>query len=202
MPRLLTVLVDLLFPPSPEALLVRCADHDTWKRKYQPGSYQGVTFLSHYHDPSVQAAIRENKFHHNRQAARSLATLLDIYGVTKDQRVAFVPIPLGRKRYFERGHNQVTTILEAAGLSKRTYLNILKRSVETIPQSHLDKKARKQNIQNAFMYQGNIELLADFDRVVLVDDVVTTGSTLQAAYSALLPHLPSHIRLERLAIAH
>lgn len=202
MPRLLTVLIDILFPPSPESLLIRNSNTGAWSKKFQPGSYKNILYLSSYQDPLIRAAIKENKFHNSKLAAKLLATLLNTHESTKDQQVAFIPIPLGRKRTLERGHNQVTTILEAAGLSKRTYLNILKRNVETTPQSHLDKKAREKNMQNVFSFQGNIELLSDFDRVILVDDVVTTGSTLHAAYLTLLPHLPSHIKLERLAIAH
>lgn len=175
---------------------------NTWMTKYQPGHYQGVLFLSQYHDSLIRAAIKENKFHHNAQAAKLLASLLVQHKVAKDEKTIFIPIPLGEKRLRERGHNQVTTVLAAAGLLPRTYPQLLKRTTETAPQSHLTKTARAENIQKAFTYQGSDEQLSGFDCVILLDDVVTTGATLQAAVSALRPHLPAKVRLQCLALAH
>ncbi|MBP6881529.1 MAG: ComF family protein [Candidatus Pacebacteria bacterium] len=202
MPKLLTVCIDLLFPPSPEELLIRDITMHTWVTKYQPGHYQGVLFLSQYHDPMIRAAIKENKFHHSAHAAKLLASLLLQHKIARDEKTIFIPIPLGEKRQKDRGHNQVTTVLAAAGLLPRTSSNLLKRITETAPQSHLTKTARAENIHKAFTYLGGGEQLSDFDRVILIDDVVTTGATMRAAASALRPHLPAKVRLECLALAH
>lgn len=202
MPKLLTVLTDLLFPPSPEALLLRTSPENIWPALYHQDSFQGITFLSYYRDPLVKAAIKENKFHHNKKAAKLLATLLLRHSMANDTKTLFIPIPLGKKRQRVRGHNQVITILEAAGLAKQTYSHLLVRSIETAPQSHLTKNDRVKNTVGAFTYYPTNEQFTAFNRVILLDDVVTTGSTLHTAYSALQSKLPPHLTIEKMAIAH
>ncbi len=203
MRKLLTACIDTLFPPSADALLLRKArDHHEGPLPYQPGSYKNILFLTSYRLPLVQAAIRENKFHHDRQASELLASLLRQWHSQSTRRIAFVPIPLGPKRQRERGHNQVVTVLEAAGLMDHTYSKILKRAVETLPQSHLDRAARTHNLDNAFVCSEDCTVLEKYDEVILLDDVVTTGTTLEAARIALAPHLPRQCRLRCLALAH
>jgi predicted amidophosphoribosyltransferase len=96
----------------------------------------------------------------------------------------------------------VVTLLHAAGLGSQTVTTLLERQIETLPQSHLSKKDRAENIQHAFVYRGNKEWWQAYDRVILIDDVVTTGATLMAARAALAPHLSPHLKLDCVALAH
>lgn len=202
MPSFFTLLIDLLYPPTPEQQLLRESTSKDIAPLYKPGTFKGTVFLSSYRYPLIKAAIVENKFHHNEQAANMLASLLEKHPFLKDQKTAFIPIPLGKKRMRERGHNQVLTVLERARLTNRTFTNILKRTTETDPQSRLNKIERKQNIQNAFYCTGETTVLKEFNTIIIVDDVVTTGATLQAAKKALQPCLPPNVSLEFLALAH
>ncbi len=87
----------------------------------------------------------------------------------------FLAVPLHRKRLIERGFNQSEFL--AAELAKRCkgvlMTKVLVRTRPTCPQAGLTQRARKANIKNAF----TIRDLPDKCRVVLVDDVLTTGST-------------------------
>lgn len=203
MRKLLTGFIDMLFPPSANALRIRNLSSNQWKTTYQPGRYHTCTYLSHYQQPLVQAVLKENKFHHNTQAATALATLLLTWPPTHHVDTVFIPIPLGYKRQRDRGHNQVVTVLRTAGLLERTNQNILERSHETLPQSHLHGAQRSKNITNAFIcHPENISALQTYSRIILFDDVVTTGATLEAAKKVLLPHIPAHMTVTCLALAH
>ncbi len=96
---------------------------------------------------------------------------------------ALIPVPLGRKREEKRGYNQA--LLLAQALSRLVEIPVdavcLTRIRETQSQVGLSIQARKQNTANAFRASavGN-------RKVLLVDDVCTTGATLQSCADALI----------------
>lgn len=90
-----------------------------------------------------------------------------------------IPIPLYRRRIQKRGFNQ--SIELAKHLAQQTNINIdygiLKRIKATTSQSGLNAKQRKKNIKNAFA----IEEPLPYHHMVLMDDVMTTGNTVNEA---------------------
>lgn len=97
---------------------------------------------------------------------------------------AIVPIPLSKKKKRRRGYNQAEIfakrLAELNGLPCITKLLI--RTRDTAPQKQLSVQERKNNLKNAFKITENIVKLS---RVLLVDDIYTTGSTIDAAALAL-----------------
>ncbi len=96
-----------------------------------------------------------------------------------------VPVPLHAKRQGERGYNQ--SALLARELARLTGLPLDERTTvrrrATAPQVDLDAQQRKENVRGAFVAVGTA--LAGRD-VLLIDDVCTTGATLEACATALL----------------
>lgn len=94
-----------------------------------------------------------------------------------------IPIPLHRKRMEKRGYNQAELIAEALGktLCIPVDSRLMKRKVNTRPQKELDYRERKQNMKNAFFLKGE----NSYRRILLVDDIYTTGSTIEAAAELL-----------------
>lgn len=96
-----------------------------------------------------------------------------------------VPVPLTRKRRRQRGYNQAEEI--ACGISKATGLPIYNKVIErydfSISQTHLNTAQRRENVENAFRLT-NGERIAH-KHLLLIDDVITTGSTIIACAQQL-----------------
>lgn len=99
---------------------------------------------------------------------------------------AVIPIPLSRRRKRERGFNQAEIIARAvareAGIPLRA--RVLKKTKERPPQAGLSAAARRTNVVSA--YHARLPRSLHGKAVLLVDDVLTTGATAEAASRALL----------------
>jgi ComF family protein len=100
-----------------------------------------------------------------------------------------VPVPLHRSRLRERGFNQAAAIARYAGrmLEIPSARRLVKRVRNTPSQTSLDMAQRHQNVRGAFEVSGERSLrrLLDAGHVAIVDDVVTTGSTVNELRAAL-----------------
>ena len=91
-----------------------------------------------------------------------------------------IPIPLHKSRRRKRGFNQAELI--ARGLGKELGIPVsadsLLRTKKTSPQKELNDQERKSNLKNAFqLAKDNVK----FKKILLIDDIYTTGSTIDAA---------------------
>jgi ComF family protein len=100
-----------------------------------------------------------------------------------------VPVPLHDVRLRERGFNQAAALARYAGrlLEIPLMAHALCRTRDTPSQTALGVEARALNVRDAFaIYGRRAARLAGVDHVALIDDVMTTGSTLREARAALL----------------
>lgn len=88
-----------------------------------------------------------------------------------------IPVPISKKRKKQRGYNQ--SYLIAKELSKSLEVRLidycLYKFKDVIEQSKLNKEERKQNLKNVYLLK-NEEIIKD-KRVLLIDDIFTTGAT-------------------------
>jgi competence protein ComFC len=98
---------------------------------------------------------------------------------------AFVPVPLHKRRFGERGFNQSELLAKQVSRSLNTRLEprALQRIRYTSQQAHLTKEQRRQNVSGAFV--ADATHVRD-KRLCVVDDVFTTGATLRECATALL----------------
>ena len=98
-----------------------------------------------------------------------------------------VPVPLHSRRERERGYNQSRLIAESvarlAGGTTRVE-DLLIRDVDTVSQTHHDKKTRQANLKNAFALAQGVTINTA-QHTILIDDVFTTGSTLNSCARTL-----------------
>jgi len=97
-----------------------------------------------------------------------------------------VPVPLHKKRLKERGYNQSACFAEglAQKLSAKVETENLVREIATETQTHKSRFARFENMKEVFLVKNPHKLINK--HVLLVDDVITTGSTLEACGMELL----------------
>jgi len=97
-----------------------------------------------------------------------------------------MPVPLSRQHLCERGFNQALEIarLLARALALPLDSTSLVRPKETLPQSKLPWRARKGNVRNAFACTRDLT----GETVIVIDDVMTTGATLDAVARTLKDH--------------
>jgi ComF family protein len=105
----------------------------------------------------------------------------------KRERTALVPVPLGGVRLRERGYNQSELLATAVATRWQVpvWTDVLTRARETSSQTRLTPDERLGNVSGAFRAGVSARIKLRGAHVVLVDDVVTTASTLNACAAAL-----------------
>lgn len=127
------------------------------------------------------------KYHHNRDTGVFLGKeLAEAYGgYLRMLKVdGIVPVPITGRRLRERGYNQAAVIAGELGrqCGIPVYPEYLKRSRSTRPQKELNDSGRKNNVKSAF-HIGKNEV--QLNQILLVDDIYTTGATLDEAARCL-----------------
>ncbi len=183
--------IDVLIPPRPSERVVRTLNLQMLESL---SSEDGLP----YHDPRVTALVWELKYYANRRAAALAGALLaeKLLAVAAEElgTPLLVPVPMHAARRRERGHNQTELLCKAALFALRSSQSevgpvleyapkALVRTTNTKHQQGLPRHIRLKNIKNS-MTAPNPALVRE--RVcIVVDDVATTGATLEEAKRAL-----------------
>ena len=106
----------------------------------------------------------------------------------------FVPVPLHRARFRERGYNQAEKIAAALSLAfGGKVCRWLKRKTFVVSQTKLSKEQRERNV--AYAFECVLKKVPTTGAVVLVDDVFTTGATTSACLAAFGRDFPLPIKV-------
>ncbi|WP_374618873.1 ComF family protein [Pandoraea sp.] len=132
------------------------------------------------------------KYHGALPFAREFGERLgDALAAYADEAPWVVPVPLARSRLASRGFNQAWELARVA--SRRAHLcasaYVLRRERTTTSQRRLSREARKRNLRDAFVASDCVR----GRRIVLIDDVMTTGATCDAAAAALKRAGAAHV---------
>ena len=161
-------------------------------RRPNAGEMPAVTALGAY-SGALRRAVLGLKFRNRREAAAMLSRILaqrlldaersrdakDSADRSQPASSAVVPVPLHAGRLLARGFNQAESVASAIAAAWRLpcFANALVRRRATSQQSSLQLRDRTHNVRDAFAPGPDADSLRG-RRVVLVDDVVTTGATI------------------------
>lgn len=165
----------------------------------------GVWIAANYDNPLLSEVIKKTKYNFSYEAAPVLGKVMAAFfyelfaeNTDKDEdaqarlsgvidsfeKTSVIPVPLHKKRKNWRGFNQAELI--AGQFASRTYLPLITDKLVRIkylrPQAGLKEKERVENIKSCFIWKGE-NLMGK--NIILIDDVVTTGSTLNECAKVL-----------------
>jgi ComF family protein len=158
-----------------------------WDTSRQPGQITALRF-----EPPGDHLIRELKYSGVTAHARVLGELLARAVRERGDALPklLLPVPLHRVRFRERGFNQAMQIARFAGRSLGIPYagGLMQRVRDTPSQTGLGKAQRQENMRGAFQVCGERarQRLRAAGHVALIDDVITTGSTLDESTKSLL----------------
>lgn len=147
----------------------------------EPPTFDATLTLTDYAAP-VDGLIVALKFGHRLDVARALGQLLaNRLNDAAPPDACLVAVPLAFERHRERGFNQALEIARvAARIAGMTLLtNALARIQHKVPQEGLSLAARRRNVRGAFCVPAAMEPVIAGRTIVVVDDVMTSGSTLE-----------------------
>ncbi|HLJ79970.1 MAG TPA: ComF family protein [Ktedonobacterales bacterium] len=148
------------------------------------------------HEGPVRDAVLALKYRGQRRLALPLGGMLAGAVTRLDLRPdVIVPVPLHASRKRQRGYNQAELLAQRCASQMRLPCEpgLLVRQRATTPQVGLSGAERRTNVAGAFAVASPAHATARLGgkRVLLLDDVTTTGSTLDAAAAALVPFAPA-----------
>ncbi|MBS6194686.1 MAG: ComF family protein [Clostridiales bacterium] len=143
--------------------------------------YDGGMGIFLYKDPLKQSLMRF-KFHGRKEYGEFLGKLMCTYSTEFISRIrpeVILPVPLHKKKQNARGYNQAQILAEevSRGFSIPIRTDLVLRKKFTKAQKELNRKERKKNLEQAFTVEGQA---GQYQRVLVVDDIYTTGSTVNA----------------------
>lgn len=152
------------------------------------------------YEGTLREIIHAFKYDGRRSLARPLAAMMRAAGAEILRDADFVvPVPLHPWRRLRRGFNQAEAL---ATCLERPVVNALRRARATQPQAGLTARQRRRNVRNAFRTSRRVRAgLLKNATVVLVDDVRTTGATLDACARVLKDAGARHVRVLTVARA-
>ncbi|MCF6764746.1 hypothetical protein L3V82_03095 [Thiotrichales bacterium 19S3-7] len=157
-----------------------------------PPPWQQLVVAFHY-DSLIKNLFQSFKFNHNFKIGSLLCQLFSqsISNKLHIDSDVILPVPIHRQRNISRGFNQAYIL--ALALSKQANIplntNYIKRKKYTKAQTLLEGKARKANVNNAFSITSKIP----YQRIIIIDDIITTGSTISSVCNTIAQSYASEI---------
>ncbi|MBK8982925.1 MAG: ComF family protein [Ignavibacteria bacterium] len=190
-------------------LLFRISDKDKIDLKNKLMSEYSFSVFTFYERDDFSKIIYNIKYGGMRKLAVYMGEILGLEFMKTNDSNNFpefdmiVPVPLHRSRQRERGFNQSKLI--STGMSNITGIKVtedlLIRVKNTSSQTRLNKLRRKLNIENAFEINSKYLTEINEKNIIILDDVITTGSTINEAVKILKQNGAGEIMCCSLAMA-
>ena len=165
------------------------------ENKYDSNFYDNHLYIFQYQG-IIRKLILDYKFNEKIYLYKTFVNFLlkekNFFDILKSYDT-IIPVPISIKRKMQRGYNQCFLI--AKEISKQLRIenssNCLYKNKDILPQSTLNKEEREKNIKGAYELK-NIKIIEN-KKILLIDDVYTTGSTLRECSRILRKGNPEKI---------
>ena len=153
-------------------------------------------------DSHVAEIIHRIKYEGQFRMAKHLGKLLaeKVWQNQDLSQYVIVPVPIHKKRRRERGYNQAEEIAKGFAEIKNIPIitNHLIRTKHDQSQTAKDRRERSEALKHSFALSENAEALS---HIILIDDVITTGSTINACYAQLAKKHPTEVVVTSLGVS-
>lgn len=185
-------LLDIIYPPfcgicgkgKSAFLCKKCEEKLKKEAVWGTDQYEDKYFEKHFYtfkyDGMVRNLLLNYKFNERPYLCKSFVNFLNKYQkmyLQIDFYDIIIPVPISKKRLKTRGYNQ--SLLIAKGLAKALNIkllpNIFIKQKDNKPQSELNKISREQNVKDAYKLINKDKIINK--KILLIDDIYTTGST-------------------------
>jgi len=199
--KLILTWYESIFPEREDFKIVKHLQAEELFTLIQPELHDDIVTLMSFKDKTTRALIHEAKFQANHIAFNWLHQVVLHYLKHIEGDYILIPIPLSKQRQKERTYNQVYEIIKNIPTTL-PHMKIDKTSIvrlkHTKPQTTLNRSDRLTNVKNAFVVKNPTAITGK--NIIVIDDVTTTGATLQAVRNVVNLYDPASIIL--LAITH
>ncbi len=155
---------------------------------------RAVWITADYNNEILQNLIHNLKYKYVEEISQILADLIIKYlglnkiflslKIDKDNSI-ITAVPLHKKRYLMRGFNQSELLArKVSNYYKIPAVALLKRKINTASQINLKRKERQANVKKAFIYKPSKNFVKN-KKIIIIDDVITSGSTLNECAKVL-----------------
>ena len=149
-----------------------------WADELTTGSHLDCALSAFWFDELLQNLVHKIKYNNYRKITKALVGAMvrvlesELSKLNID---ALIPVPLHSVKFRERGFNQADSIAEELSLLLKVPVKYktIKRCRWTVSQTSLDIETRRNNMDDAFIIKKKL----DYSRILLIDDVLTTGAT-------------------------
>jgi len=189
--KYLNYIFDFLFPPSESELELRgVTASEVFERLPKAGKteFPFIFSIFSYQNPLVKELVWQIKYKKNKHALDIAGYALFTRLSNIDGDVILVPVPISHSRRRERGYNQsellIKEIIKYDTSHKFNFdFNLVKRKIDVEKQTFKNKGDRFKNTKDIFEITGTIKIQ---DKIIIIDDVSTTGSTINEMRNVLL----------------
>ena len=155
-------------------------------KESQPLDFHGKAIF--VYQGAIKQSLYRFKYANKREYAQFFAKeAVRLYGswITKNKIELIVPVPMYPKKKRKRGYNQAESFAKELSILTRIPVDTkwIERVRDTTPQKTLNKHERKNNLKNAFQTRKSIVQYRQ--RILIVDDIYTTGSTIEEVTGCL-----------------
>ncbi len=184
--KIINYILDFIFPPSKYEIELRNTTKEELFNRYSFKNEINNSIFP-YQEPIIKELVWQIKYKKNKKAMEIAGYSLYCELIKLNEPLILIPIPISNIRRKERGFNQCELIIDE--VIKYDKNQFFKKDFDfLIRNKHIDKQTYKNRKERIINSQNIFSIVKDIDKkqkIVIIDDVTTTGSTLNEAKRCL-----------------